>query len=79
MLFTILTTALAATVPTEPPAAAIRIDQAGYETRGGKIAIVPASQTTPLPWTLRDGSGRTTVVGCTGSSPRASRRSTRTT
>lgn len=65
MLFTILTIALAATASAEPPAAAIRIDQAGYETRGGKIAIVPASQSTPLPWTLRDGAGRIVANGTT--------------
>jgi endoglucanase len=39
-------------VPTPP--AAIRIDQAGYETGGPKTAVLLSGATTPLGWTLSD-------------------------
>lgn len=53
----------AAGVPTPPTA--IRIDQAGYETRGPKTAVLLSGATTPLGWTLSDSRGRTVASGST--------------
>ncbi|PTQ64679.1 cellulose 1,4-beta-cellobiosidase [Sphingomonas sp. PP-CE-3G-477] len=56
---------LLTTAATQPPPAPIRIDQAGFETSGPKIAVLPSSQAKPLAWTLVDASGKTVASGQT--------------
>ncbi len=56
---------LLTTAATQPPSAPIRIDQAGFETSGPKIAVLPSSQAKPLAWTLTDASGKTVASGQT--------------
>ncbi len=56
---------LLTTAATQPPPAPIRIDQAGFETSGPKIAVLPSSHAKPLAWTLVDASGKTGASGQT--------------
>jgi endoglucanase len=56
---------LLTTAATQPPPAAIRIGQTGFETRGPKSAILPSTQTTPLAWTLTDARGKVVASGRT--------------
>ena len=61
----LLLTTAAAPAPPVPPPAPIRIDQAGFETSGTKIAILAAAETTPLAWTLTDARGKIVASGKT--------------
>ncbi len=56
---------LLTTAATQPPPAPIRIDQAGFETSGPKVAVLPSAQAKPLAWTLNDSEGKTVVSGQT--------------
>lgn len=56
---------LLTTAATQAPPAPIRIDQAGFETRGPKIAVLPSTQAQPLAWTLTDANGKTVASGQT--------------
>ena len=57
--------ALLTTAATQAPPALIRIDQAGFETRGPKIGVLPSTQGKPLAWTLTDAHGKTVASGQT--------------
>lgn len=56
---------LLTTAATQAPPAPIRIDQAGFETRGPKIAVLASTQAKPLAWTLTDASGTVVASGQT--------------
>lgn len=43
--------------------AALRMSQAGFQTGGRKIAVIPSQATAPLPWRVLDGAGETVVSG----------------
>lgn len=61
----LLLAALALVAANEPSPSTIRVDQAGYETFGPKIAIVATSDAAPRPWTLRDATGAVVAQGRT--------------
>ena len=56
---------LLTTTTSQAPPAPIRIDQAGFETRGPKIAVLPSKQAQPLAWTLTGANGKIIASGQT--------------
>lgn len=54
---------LLGTAPADPPAAAIRIDQLGFDPADAKLAILTVQDDTPVAWQLVDATGRVRASG----------------